>query len=180
MRAFSIYSKSVLFALISLYLHLDFTRGTGVIYRGFISAMRRCYQHPRIADHSHYLQGIVTMTDTHCIAVSFDPEVHAADNRRLKVGYASRYPDYSRLPVKYVQFPSIVMKGQWLKAAGFDTGTRVDVRVMQGCIVLTAQTPQPEESALMKSLRKVEKLSARKQKQVLEFIAVIAGKGSKG
>lgn len=36
------------------------------------------------------------MTDTHCIAVSFDPEVHTADNRRLKVGYASRYPDYSR------------------------------------------------------------------------------------
>lgn len=42
------------------------------------------------------------MTDTHCIAVSFDPEVHTVDNRRLKVGYASRYPDYSRLPVKYV------------------------------------------------------------------------------
>ncbi|MBJ8679254.1 MULTISPECIES: endoribonuclease SymE [Citrobacter] len=120
------------------------------------------------------------MTDTHCIAVSFDPEVHAADNHRLKVGYASRYPDYSRLPVKYVQFPFIVMKGQWLKAAVFDTGTRVDVRVMQGCIVLTAQTPQPEESALMKSLRKVEKLSACKQKQVLEFIRVIAGKTSKG
>ncbi|WP_416001032.1 endoribonuclease SymE [Citrobacter portucalensis] len=119
------------------------------------------------------------MTDTHCIAVSFDPEVHAADNHRLKVGYASRYPDYSRLPVKYVQFPSIVMKGQWLKAAGFNTGTDVDVRVMQGCIVLTAQKPQPEESALMKSLRKVEKLSARKQKQVLEFIAVITGKESK-
>lgn len=37
------------------------------------------------------------MTDTHCIAVSFDPEVHTADNHRLKVGYASRYPDYSRL-----------------------------------------------------------------------------------
>ena len=101
------------------------------------------------------------MTDTHCIAVSFDPEVHAADNRRLKVGYASRYPDYSRIPVKFVRFPSIVMKGQWLKAAGFDTGTDVDVRVMQ-------------------SLRKVEKLSARKQKQVLEFIGVITGKGSKG
>lgn len=51
------------------------------------------------------------MTDTHCIAVSFDPEVYVADNRCLKVGYASGYPDYSRLPVKYVQFPSIVMKG---------------------------------------------------------------------
>lgn len=120
------------------------------------------------------------MTDTHCIAVSFDPEVHAADNRRLKVGYASCYPDYSRLPVKYVQFPSIVMKGQWLKAAGFDTGTRVDVRVMQGCIVLTARAAEPEESELMQSLRAVEKLSARKQKQVLKFIGVIAGKGSKG
>lgn len=120
------------------------------------------------------------MTDTHCIAVSFDPEVHAADNRRLKVGYASRYPDYSRIPVKYVRFPSIVMKGQWLKAAGFDTGTDVDVRVMQGCIVLTARVAEPEESELMKSLRAVEKLSVRKQKQVLEFIGVIAGKALKG
>lgn len=86
------------------------------------------------------------MTDTHCIAVSFDPEVYVADNRCLKVGYASGYPDYSRLPVKYVQFPSIVMKGQWLKAAGFDTGTRVDARVMQGCIVLTARTPENPKS----------------------------------
>ena len=60
------------------------------------------------------------MTDTHCIAVSFDPDVHAA------------------------------------------------------------RTAEPEESELMKSLRAVEKLSARKQKQVLEFIGVIAGKGSKG
>lgn len=60
------------------------------------------------------------MTDTHSIAVSFDPEVHAA------------------------------------------------------------RTAEPEESELMKSLSAVEKLSARKQKQVLEFIGVIAGKGSKG
>lgn len=72
------------------------------------------------------------------------------------------------------------MKGQWLKAAGFDTGTRVDVRVMHGCIVLTARAADPEESELMQSLRAVEKLSARKQKQVLEFIGVIAGKGLKG
>jgi toxic protein SymE len=32
----------------------------------------------------------------------------------------------------------------------------------------------------MKSLRAVEKLSAHKQKQVLEFIGVIAGKTAKG
>ncbi|GAL38495.1 hypothetical protein CIFRE_01_01820 [Citrobacter freundii ATCC 8090 = MTCC 1658 = NBRC 12681] len=42
MSGFSIYSESVQFALISSYLHLDFPQDTGVIYRGFISAMRRC------------------------------------------------------------------------------------------------------------------------------------------
>ena len=92
------------------------------------------------------------------------------------MGYASRYPDYSRIPVKYVRFPSIVMKGQWLKAAGFDTGTNVDVRVMQGCIVLTARTAEPEESELVEIPARRGKISARKQKQVLEFIGVIAGK----
>ena len=65
------------------------------------------------------------------------------------------------------------MKGQWLEAAGFATGTKVEVRVMAGCIVLTAVEPEPELEAAM---RRVEKLSARKQKQVREFIGVIAGK----
>ncbi|WP_374109193.1 endoribonuclease SymE [Escherichia coli] len=82
---------------------------------------------------------------------------------------ASRYPDYSRIP-------AITLKGQWLEAAGFATGTAVDVKVMEGCIVLTAQPPAAEESELMQSLRQVCKLSARKQKQVQEFIGVIAGK----
>lgn len=91
MKVFSIYSESVLFALISSYLHLVFRKITGVIYRGFISAMRRC-------------------ANT-CASL------------------------------------------------------------------ITARAAEPEESELMKSLRAVEKLSARKQKQVLEFIGVIAGKG---
>jgi hypothetical protein len=91
MKVFSIYSESVLFALISSYLHLVFRKITGVIHRGFISAMRRC-------------------ANT-CASL------------------------------------------------------------------ITARAAEPEESELMKSLRAVEKLSARKQKQVLEFIGVIAGKG---
>ncbi|EFB2827598.1 endoribonuclease SymE [Escherichia sp. 93.0816] len=109
------------------------------------------------------------MTDTHSISESFEPEVSPANNRHVTVGYASRYPDYRRIP-------AITLKGQWLEAAGFATGTAVDVKVMDGCIVLTAQPPAPEESELMQSLRKVCKLSARKQKQVQEFIGVIAGK----
>lgn len=68
--------------------------------------------------------------------------------------------------------PAITMKGQWLETAGFATGTAVDVKVMEGCIVLIAL----QESELMQSLRQVCKLSARKQKQVQEFIQVISGK----
>ena len=112
------------------------------------------------------------MTDTHSISESFDPEVSPANNRHVTVGYASRYPDHAHIP-------ALILKGQWLEAAGFATSTPVDVKVMDGCIVLTAQSPAPEESELMQSLRKVCKLSARKQKQVQEFIGVIAGKTRK-
>lgn len=92
------------------------------------------------------------MTDAHSIAQPSEPEVSPANNRQLTVSYASRYPDYSRIP-------AITMKGQWLEAAGFATGTAVDVKVMEGCIVLTAL----QESELMQSLRQVCKLSARKK-----------------
>ena len=109
------------------------------------------------------------MTTPHSIAEFTDPEVSPANNRQLTVSYASRYPDYSRIP-------AITLKGQWLEAAGFATGTAVDVKVMEGCIVLTAQPPAAAESELMQSLRQVCKLSARKQRQVQEFIGVISGK----
>lgn len=88
--------------------------------------------------------------------------------RRYKVSYASKYPDYSRMPC-------LTLKGQWLEEAGFTTGTVVDVRVMNGCLVITAREAEQEEPKLFKSLRK---LSARKQKQVAEFIGVVAGKRS--
>ncbi|EEK6842196.1 endoribonuclease SymE, partial [Salmonella enterica] len=99
------------------------------------------------------------MTTPHSIAEFTDPEVSPTNNRHLTVSYASRYPDYNRIP-------AITLKGQWLEDAGFTTGTQVDVKVMNGCIVLSTQQPQPEESDLMQSLRQVCKLSARKQKQV--------------
>lgn len=109
------------------------------------------------------------MTTVHSISDPLDPEVSPSNNRHLTVSYASRYPDYTRIP-------ALTMKGQWLEAAGFATGTAVEVKVMNGCIVLTAKQPEPE---LVQSLRQVSKLSARKQKQVQEFIGVIAGKSRK-
>lgn len=107
------------------------------------------------------------MTSTDCIVDSFDPEVSPKNKRQLTVSYVRRLPDRRLVP-------ALIMKGEWLAAAGFSTGTRVEVRVMEGCIVLTAVEPEPELEAAM---RRVEKLSARKQKQVREFIGVIEGRG---
>lgn len=108
------------------------------------------------------------MTTPHSIAEFTAPEVSPENNRHLTVSYATRHPDYTRIP-------AITLKGQWLEAAGFTTGTDVDVKVMNGCIVLSAKNPEPE---LMLALRQVNKLSARKQKQVQEFIGVISGKAA--
>ncbi|HCL5322772.1 TPA: endoribonuclease SymE [Salmonella enterica] len=108
------------------------------------------------------------MTTPHSIAEFTDPEVSPTNNRAATVSYASRYPDYTRIP-------AITLKGQWLEDAGFTTGSKLDIKVMEGCIVLTARQPQPEGSELMQSLRQVCKLSARKQKQVQAFISVMAG-----
>ena len=106
------------------------------------------------------------MTNADCIADIEQSEVVPANKRRLTVSYASCHPGYTRIP-------ALTLKGQWLEAAGFATGTEVEARVMNGCIVLTAKEPEPE---LLASLRGVEKLSARKQKQVKEFIGVVSGK----
>ncbi|MCE0829033.1 hypothetical protein LVQ78_23950 [Buttiauxella sp. A2-C2_NF] len=50
---------------------------------------------------------------------------------------------------------------------------------MPGCLVLTAQEPLPTlppEPEIMQTLKKVTKLSGRKQQQILEFIEVITAK----
>ncbi len=109
------------------------------------------------------------MTTVHSISDPLDPEVAPANNRLGTVTYASRYPDYAHVP-------AIIMKGQWLEAAGFTTSTPFDIKVMPSCIVLTTKLPEPEEPALLQSLRRVCKLSARKQQQVQEFIDVISAK----
>ncbi|MDI7893011.1 endoribonuclease SymE, partial [Salmonella enterica subsp. enterica serovar Anatum] len=95
-----------------------------------------------------------------------DPEVSPENNRKGTVSYASRFEDHQHIP-------AIIMKGQWLEAAGFTTGSKMDIKVMEGCIVLTVKPPEPE---LVESLRQVSKLSVRKQKQVQTFIRVISSK----
>lgn len=58
--------------------------------------------------------------------------------------------------------------------AGFATGTPVNVRVMNGCLVLTAEVPPPEPE-LIQTLRQLcPKLSARKQRELMDVIQVMA------
>ncbi|EAA7092110.1 TPA: type I addiction module toxin, SymE family [Salmonella enterica] len=45
----------------------------------------------------------------------------------------------------YSQIPSLHLKGDWLKEAGFDTGRGVTVKVSQGCIVLMADNNEVQE-----------------------------------
>lgn len=113
------------------------------------------------------------MAEQDCNTDVVKSEVTAPRLRHLTVTYASTYPDYQ-------QIPALSIKGKWLEAAGFATGTKVDIRVMHGCLVITARDPEPQESALMTSLRKVCTLSVRKQRLVEEFIGVIAGKRVRG
>ncbi|UJJ12100.1 hypothetical protein JEZ67_19455 [Salmonella enterica subsp. enterica] len=49
------------------------------------------------------------MTTPHSIAEFTDPEVSPTNNRLATVSYASRYPEYTRIP-------AITLKGQWLEA----------------------------------------------------------------
>ncbi|RJT46689.1 SymE family type I addiction module toxin [Rahnella woolbedingensis] len=45
----------------------------------------------------------------------------------------------------YSRSPSLHLKGDWLKAAGFTTGTGVTVKITEGCIVLMADNNEVQE-----------------------------------
>ncbi|MFE8663986.1 SymE family type I addiction module toxin [Serratia nevei] len=83
-------------------------------------------------------------------------------NRRYTVGYIRDWKTRNKAT-------AITLKGGWLNDAGIETGAALKVRVMPGCLVLTTQEPEP---ALMQALKKVCKLSARKQCQVTDLIEV--------
>jgi len=78
---------------------------------------------------------------------------------------------------KYNPLPAVILKGRWLEEAGFTTGIPIEVKVLQGCLILTVQQPlptPPPEPEIMQTLRKVCKFSARKQQQVTELIEEIS------
>ncbi|WP_380181778.1 SymE family type I addiction module toxin [Kalamiella sp. sgz302252] len=98
------------------------------------------------------------------------PEVATPTTRYYTVGYVS--------DAKYQPIPSVTLKGHWLEEAGFGTGTPVNVRVMQDCLIITRQEPQPEppaEPEVVTTLKRAcKKLSARKQREIAAFIELVA------
>ena len=106
------------------------------------------------------------MTDYDCIAEIRDPEVFPATLRSYTVSSISNYPTADRLP-------ALVLKGQWLEKAGFTPGRKLEVRVMNECIVLTARALEP---SLEELLGRVQKLSKRRQQQVLDYIELVENK----
>ncbi|MEH3409353.1 SymE family type I addiction module toxin [Enterobacter quasiroggenkampii] len=72
------------------------------------------------------------MADSHSAP---DPD-QSGTERSLIVGYRPNVFDKST--------PKIILSGKWLRAAGFDTGQQVTVKVMKGCIVLVAYNEQEQ------------------------------------
>lgn len=76
------------------------------------------------------------MTDFDSIAEQLKPGVFPSTLRSYTVSYVTRYP--KRDPV-----PALILKGQWLEKAGFAPGKKLEARVMEECIILTARAMEP-------------------------------------
>ena len=70
----------------------------------------------------------------------------AGTERQLIVGYRPQGRDRSTL--------NLILSGKWLRTAGFDTGDKVTVKVMDGCIVV--MTHNPYEKALLADLKQAQ------------------------
>ncbi|SFU84096.1 SymE family type I addiction module toxin [Xenorhabdus koppenhoeferi] len=66
-------------------------------------------------------------------------KAHSKQNRAVnKAAKTERYYTVGYVPQndRATAPPAIHLKGQWLKAAGFETGGSVTVKIMAGCLVL--------------------------------------------
>ena len=69
----------------------------------------------------------------------------------------------------YTPVPTIILKGQWLKDAGFASGEYVEVECSGDKITLTKTTP-PESPPKMSLEEKIKNLSESKIKKLSEMI----------
>ncbi|CAX56954.1 SymE family type I addiction module toxin [Erwinia pyrifoliae] len=87
------------------------------------------------------------------------PEVTISKTQRqYQVGYVSARHQNSKtgMTTYYSRHPSLHLKGDWLKEAGFDTGTGVTVKISEGCLILIAEGNEVQE--LRKELYQVKQV----------------------
>ena len=83
---------------------------------------------------------------------------------------------YSQSGYKYRETPTITLKGNWLKAAGFDIGDYISVTCEDGRLVITPDTERAKlaeaEAAFMeKEMKALQKrFEAEKEKLHLQFV----------
>ena len=72
----------------------------------------------------------------------------------------------------YTQVPTIILKGQWLKTAGFEAGDYVEVEVeCDGDKITLTKTTPPEAKSTKRSLEeKINELDSKQRKKLAEFI----------
>ncbi len=72
----------------------------------------------------------------------------------------------------YTQVPTIILKGQWLKTAGFEAGEYLEVVCEGDKITLTKTTP-PEVSTRKSLEERVKELDSNQRKKLADFIKKI-------
>ncbi|EMO2485371.1 MULTISPECIES: SymE family type I addiction module toxin [Citrobacter] len=76
------------------------------------------------------------------------PEVTISKTqRRVKVGAVGicHTNRKTKIPTGYTHSPSLHLKGNWLKEAGFDTGRGVTVKISEGCLLIIADNDEVQE-----------------------------------
>jgi len=72
----------------------------------------------------------------------------------------------------YTHVPTSILKGQWLKAAGFEAGEYLEVVCEGDKITLTKTTP-PEASTRKSLEERVKELDSNQRKKLADFIKKI-------
>ena len=67
----------------------------------------------------------------------------------------------------YTQVPTIILKGQWLKTAGFEAGDYVEAECDGDKITLTKTTP-PEAKSTKRSLEEKKRVRFKAKKEISE------------
>ncbi len=67
---------------------------------------------------------------------------------------------------RYTHSASLRLNGTWMEDAGFTTGTKLDICVMPGCLVITAR---PADTLIIKVLNKTKELPNMSNSKLWHF-----------